>query len=132
MTAQPALWDDAPTAPEWAPIFEDRLPEDLRDAGNAGRLDWWDTWSREHPRRCRDCGGLMSRRPWSHGCGGADGGGSYSVCDDCAKLDGIGQRSDGAKDCSHWGIHSTPEERVRLRAEQAKRRHSYLRTHGRS
>lgn len=60
------VWTDAP---EWEPIYAPR-----------GEVD----------KLCRDCG---ARTPYNRGGCGPDLPGSFTVCDECAKLDGARVRS---------------------------------------
>jgi hypothetical protein len=88
----------------------------------------WQPIYRDQPgTECRDCG--RSKFAWEHGCGGADRRGCYDLCDDCASLDGRGQRGDDARDCSRWGIRSTDDEAARLHELQHQRRAKWMRAH---
>lgn len=73
--------------------------------------------------RCRDCGGEMRKLPWAHGCGGAGREGFFTLCDGCAALDGLGERQDGAREVSRWGIRAVDPDG--LRAAQESRRAKY-------
>jgi hypothetical protein len=98
---EPALFDLDDDADQWRPIFNVL-------------------------QTCRDCG--RSKFGWEKGCGGAGRpDGLYVLCDDCAALDGVGQRNDGLDNSSRWGIATTPEERERLTELQRKRQGAWLR-----
>lgn len=94
----------------WEPVYWDCT--EFRIACDAGR---WDEWRKANPRRCRDCGALISSRPRKLWCGGADKRGGYDLCDDCATLEGT------------WGRPATDAERAKLADEQERRRRRYLR-----
>lgn len=96
-------------APEWVPLYRQFTLEDIL----RGMI-------------CRDCG--RTKFAWERGCGGSRSGGMFELCDDCAALDGRGQRSDGSTDASRWGIRTTDDEAERLTALQAKRRAAYLKS----
>jgi len=102
MVIEPTLFDLEPEAQAWVPI--EGAPA---------------------PQPCRDCG--RTKFTWERGCGGARGHGSYNVCDDCAALDGRGQRGDGDESASRWGIATTDAEAERLTQLQRKRQGAWLR-----
>lgn len=96
-----ALFDLLDVAPEWEPIYNS-------GSGTQGQL-------------CRDCG-----RPNSWGSGGARPGlGQFNMCEDCCALDGWNERSDGAVNCSRWGVHTSPVDHERMLRERELRRTSY-------
>lgn len=106
-------------APEWVPVVRELTPEirallDRYASGGALPTDEadWKAWAAG--KRCAGCGGLMSRRPHKHGCGGTSG----EWCDDCATLE------------RRWGLSNLVDDttRERLRNEQARRRADYLKS----
>ena len=115
----PALFDLDDVTPPWEPIY--RNPP----AGIFENRSRWAAWAATHPSRCRDCGDLMTRLPWTHGCSGARPDlGLFDLCDDCATLDFVPDT-----DRSRWGISATARELHHLRELQAKRRAAHRRTH---
>lgn len=109
MLAEPTLFDLPEDEVAWRPIYKHYSLAELI----AGFI-------------CRDCG--RTKFSWEKSCGGARPGlGSFDLCDDCAALDGRGDRRDGKADCSRWGIRTTDEEAERLTELQHRRRAAYLR-----
>ena len=107
--------------PEWVPVYAPAM-----DFDPFKEPDRWKVYAAG--LRCRDCGMTRGKMPWTRGCGGAVSGvGGYDLCDDCAALDGVGERPNPSEaDVSLWGIQTTAAERERLVELQRKRRAKYL------
>lgn len=101
MSTATALFELDSDADQWQPIF------------NFGQT-------------CRDCG--RTKFTWERGCAGAgQPDGMYSLCDDCAALDGRGKRGDGKPDVSRWGMRTDDVEASRLADIQRKRQGAWMR-----
>lgn len=90
MSTTEQLMFDFDVTPEWTPLFHAPFDWTIYEAlPKTEAVAMWKayraTW------RCRDCG--RHKFTWSHACGGANAGGSYDVCDDCAALDGCRLRT---------------------------------------
>jgi hypothetical protein len=119
MSALFELEEVTETRVEWEPVWHlgiesegwhwDRewsLPLNA-DGSPITEAEWKAYYKRTH--LCRDCGS-----PGNHNRGGAADGRGYSLCDDCADVDG------------KWGRSVSGDERDRLFAVQARRRARYL------
>lgn len=75
-------------------------------------------------KRCRDCGLRMEKLPWVRCCGGTDRIGHFSVCDDCASLDGCLTRESKHEGMhvSHWGDWHTADAHDGMVRARDKRR----------
>jgi len=138
MNDQPTL--DLPEfdAPAWEPVWEKSIDDfgwqwpvkgsiPLHEDGTPITAAEWDTYLSSH--RCRDCGGEIRKLKSTHGCGGASGDGMYSLCDDCAGLDGCCTREHDRGTnwhVSNWGVSHRTVEHDQLTAVQTARRTRYL------
>lgn len=137
MTTGEALFDLADfeeTRIEWEPVWEPRLEDFGWRFAEAGSVlydgdgskvtkEQWKAYL--DGARCRDCG-----RKCEMNQGGAVGGRSFRVCNDCASLDAcLTREHDRGPEwhVSHWGDSHRADEHDALVVAQAKRRAAYLR-----
>ena len=126
---EPTLFALEEAAEEWVPVYRDEPPFPRTRTGyECSRAEWTAWYDAAHV--CRDCGGLMKNLRRVHGCGGVRDGGAFSVCDDCAALDGCDTRT-GMQGpdwhCSRWGVSHHESEHDGLVQEREKRRATYRR-----
>lgn len=75
---------------DWAPVW-------LPSAPPPGHAAAWKEWQKTH--RCRDCGALIDTRSATRSCSGANSGGFFVLCDDCAAVDGLRLHTHHAHAC---------------------------------